>query len=197
MTTRKPESKMLRSVRIQNYLNTFRNVNFVEYNNEIARHSYSVHTERILKTIDIVFRDYLCSLFVKERIHTSIRANILFVYDWLRDIKETECKALFDLLHEGFNSASFNKRSCEFYYVHTCWNICEFVRSCRTLVATKIHPEYIAYVNQIVPVIMLETPLIDDVICEILSYLKCKDDDIMTRKEVDTIVYSTNPLILI
>ena len=120
-----------------------------------------------------------------------MQANIIYIYNWLRTISSEECKGLFDLVSGGFNSDEFNSLSCNSHYIKTCWNICEFVRSFRNLAITKLRPTNVTYIQDVVPVIYDETPLCQDVICEVLSFLKYNPDDIISRREIDTIVYAT------
>ena len=180
--------KMLRSVKIHNYIKTI-HVLFEEYNIEVTRFG---NGDRVLRKIDKIFAEYFCSLFAKERRQTAVQANIIYIYNWLRSVSSEECKDLFDLVSGGFNSDEFISLSCELNYIDTCWNICEFMRSCRRLAVTKLHPINVTYIQEVVPIIFEETPLCQDVICEILSFLKYNPDDIITRREIDTIVYATN-----
>jgi hypothetical protein len=180
-------SKMLRSVKIHNYIQTIRLL-FEEYNIESTRFG---NGDRVLRKIDKIFADYFCSLFAKERKQPAVQANILYIYNWLLEISSDECADLFDLVNGGFNSEEFNLLSCDSHYIDTCWNICEFVRSCRNLAVTKLRPKNVSYIQEVVPIIFEETPLCQDVICEILSFLKYNPDDIITRREIDTIVYAT------
>ena len=182
------ENRMLRSVKIHNYIKTIQ-VLFEEYNIEVTRFG---NGDRVLRKIDKIFDEYFCSLFAKERKQPAVQANIIYIYNWVRSVSSEECKDLFDLVSGGFNSDDFNSLSCESNYIDTCWNICEFMRSFRRLAVNKLHPINVTYIQEVVPIIFEETPLCQDVICEILSFLKYNPDDIITRREIDTIVYATN-----